>query len=81
MGHESNEQETIIAPPISKLKGCTHTNKAEKNPNEKLQKDPKLKAKPKLKDQIILGSTRDHLKEWLTKNQKWPNHFPRPYLF
>jgi len=39
MGHESNdlgEQEKIIAPSISKLKGCTHTNKVEKNPNGKL---------------------------------------------
>ncbi len=39
MGHESNdlgEQEKIIAPSISKLKGCAHTNKVEKNPNGKL---------------------------------------------
>jgi hypothetical protein len=24
------------------------------------------------------GTTRNRLKEWL-RNQKWPNHFPRPF--
>jgi hypothetical protein len=25
------------------------------------------------------GTTMNHLKEWL-RNQKWPKHFPRPFL-
>jgi len=33
----------------SKLKGCAHKNKLEKNPNGKLQGGPMLKPKPKLK--------------------------------
>jgi hypothetical protein len=52
MGHELNDlaeakrRTTFLA---SKLKGHTHKNKVEKDPNGKFQGGPKLKPKPKLK--------------------------------
>jgi hypothetical protein len=52
MGHELNdlgEAKRIITFLASKLKGCAHKNKLEKDPNGKLQGGPMLKPKPKLK--------------------------------
>jgi hypothetical protein len=52
MGHEPNdlkEAKRITTFLASKLKGYTHKNKVEKDPNGKLQGGPKLKPKPKLK--------------------------------
>jgi len=52
MGHKLNdlgEAKRITTFLASKLKGCTHKNKLEKDPNGKLQGGPMLKPKPKLK--------------------------------
>jgi hypothetical protein len=52
MGHKLNdlgEAKRITTFLALKLKGCTHKNKVEKDPNGKLQGCPKLKPKPKLK--------------------------------
>lgn len=44
MGHEPNNQredERIVEPPTSKLKGCEDTNEDKEDPNEKLRKGSK----------------------------------------
>jgi hypothetical protein len=44
------EVKRMIAFIASKMKGCVHINEAKEDQNGKLQRDPKSKPKPKLKE-------------------------------
>jgi hypothetical protein len=84
MGHESNdlgEQKKINAP-LFKVERMRTYKQGQKKFKWKAPKGSKVETRAQVKRiKLSLGvTTKDHLKEWLIDNQKWPNHFPRPCL-